>query len=326
MAGWGGGGVGSIGRALIVAAALALVGLMAPAALARPLRAAGGAVRSDALPPVNTENGCEFIAEPGGRRLHAALPGRLLHGRRPDQPHRPAGALQRRNDARERRTGTTSKPPPTTPRTASAPGSVILVKVPGINTAADVRASKAVPINHIGQYNAGQRPGGRDRRPDGQTLADLGRDRLERAGPGQRACSRSIRRSTSPPGTATSWRCATSRTRPTNRSKRRSASATTATTSPANRKRSTPAAPTSKNCSRNSKAAGHPALEPVPGVGLHGRQRRQQHRTRARHAQRRLRPARRHQPRRRHPPGRLAQPSRSRTSKTNPTPGKSPGA
>ena len=67
-----------------------------------------------------------------------------------------------------------------------SPGSVILVKVPGINTAADVRANRAVPINHIGQYTQEQRPGGRDRRRNRRTLADLGRDRLQRPQPGRR--------------------------------------------------------------------------------------------------------------------------------------------
>src|SRR5215475_3926421 len=37
-------------------------------------------------------------------------------------------------------------------------GSTILVRVPGIETAADVRATGAVPINHIGRYRKGNAP------------------------------------------------------------------------------------------------------------------------------------------------------------------------
>ncbi len=84
MAGRGNGGIGlrrpvglaTVGRACaaLAVAALALVVLMAPTALARPL-GVRGAVHSDALPPVNTEAGCEFIAEPVHRCLHAAFPG-----------------------------------------------------------------------------------------------------------------------------------------------------------------------------------------------------------------------------------------------------------
>lgn len=39
-----------------------------------------------------------------------------------------------------------------------SPGSVILVKIPGIQTAADVAATGAPPINHIGQYKRGNSP------------------------------------------------------------------------------------------------------------------------------------------------------------------------
>jgi hypothetical protein len=39
-----------------------------------------------------------------------------------------------------------------------SPGSVILAKVPGIQTAADVAATGAPPINHIGQYKRGNSP------------------------------------------------------------------------------------------------------------------------------------------------------------------------
>ena len=239
MAGWGSGGIGSIGRALVVAAALALAGLVAPAALARSLGGRGGAVRSDSLPPVNTEGGCEFIADPGTGVCMLPFPddyytvedptsqtGRRVHF---SEEAMPANAEGHHIEAA-----------PYNAADGFSPGSVILVKVPGINTVADVDANKAAPINHLGQYTKSNAPVVVIDAQTGQrwpiwveidsTAAQSANAVLE---------IHPAVNFTSGHRYIVALRNLTNR--PTNPSKRRSASATTATTSPANRKPSTPA-------------------------------------------------------------------------------------
>ena len=230
---------------------LALVVLMAPAAQARPLRAGGGGPQLHAAAGEHRRR-LRVHRRPGDGRLHAPVPGRLLHGRRSDQPYRPPRPLQRRNAARQRRRGT-HRSRPLRRRRRLQPGLGDPRAGAGPRNDRRRRREQGGADQPHRPVQQGQRPGGRDRRPDGQALADLGRDQLGRRQTPPTAWCRSIRRSTSPPGTATSSPCATSRTPPTNRSKRPPASATTATTSPANRKPSTPAGRTSKNCSRSSK-------------------------------------------------------------------------
>ena len=174
------------GRLLLCSVALALAALAVGAA-------PSGAVE---LP---TEKKCEFIASPGQQRVHAAVPGRLLHEGRPDEPDRASHRLPRTGDARQRgspahrsravqqrrrlqsRLGDraegsrASKPPPTS------------------------RRCSAVPINALRPLQEGQRAGRRDRRQHRGTLADLGRDRLDGRSR-RRRTSRSTRPSTSPPG------------------------------------------------------------------------------------------------------------------------------
>ena len=69
----------------------------------------------------------------------------------PSQPDRPPRRLHRRRDAGQRRSAPTSTPRPTTPPTASAPARRSCSRCPGIDTVADVAATGAAPINHIGQ-------------------------------------------------------------------------------------------------------------------------------------------------------------------------------
>ena len=121
MADWAGDGIGSIGRALIATAVLAIVGLMAPAALARPL-GSRGAVRSDVLPPVNTEGGCEFIAEPVSGVCMLPFPDDYYTVADPTSHTGRRVHFSDEMMPAEQATGSTSKPRPTTPRTASAPG------------------------------------------------------------------------------------------------------------------------------------------------------------------------------------------------------------
>ena len=157
MAAWGRGGSGSIGAAGIVAVVFALVALMAPAAQAKALRGGGGSVLADALPPVNTENGCEFIGDPGTGVCMLPFPddyytvedptshtGRRVHF---SDEMTPANAE-----------GDHIESAPYDASDGFSPGSVILARVPGLESAEDVAASKAVPINHIGQYNRANAP------------------------------------------------------------------------------------------------------------------------------------------------------------------------
>ena len=150
------GAIGATGRLLVVVAALALAGITATAATARPLRSPRGA-RTDSLPPVNTENGCEFIADPTSGVCMLPFPddyytvadptshtGRRVHF---SDEGLPANAEDAHIEAG-----------PYNASDGFSPGSVILVHVPGIETVADVRANKAVPINHIRQYTKSNSP------------------------------------------------------------------------------------------------------------------------------------------------------------------------
>ncbi len=129
---------------------------------------------------------------------------------------------------------------------------MILARVPGLESVEDVAASKAVPINHIGQYSRANAPvvvidaqTGK-RWPIWVEISSIFANpayRLLQIHPAVNFTS----------GHRYIVALRSSRTPPTNPSKRPRASATTATTSPANRKPSTPAGRTSKNCSRSSK-------------------------------------------------------------------------
>ena len=256
MAGRGRGGIGSIGRALLARGGARAGGPDGPGGTgqAAPWRRAAQ-VRSNALPPVNTEGGCEFIAEPGDRRLHAALPGRLLHGRRPDQPHRPARALQRRRDARERRTANTSKPPPTTPSDGFSPGSVILAEGPGHRhgrrRAREQGACRSTTSASTTRANA---PVVVIDAQTGEALADLGRDRLDRRQTRRTPCCE-----IHPAVNFTSGRPLHRRpAQPQERGPRIARSARRLPLLPRQRRQRTgsrqrPPAATSKNCSRRSK-------------------------------------------------------------------------
>jgi hypothetical protein len=143
--------------ALTTAVALAIAVAGAPAAGAHP-----GQERSHGmggLPPVDMSDAatCDFIAEPQNPLCLLPFPDDYYTradptsatGRRVDlaTAAMPANALGTHIDA--------------APYGASdgfSPGSTILLKVPGIDTAADVRATGAVPINHIGQYRRARAP------------------------------------------------------------------------------------------------------------------------------------------------------------------------
>ncbi len=112
-----------------------------------------------ALPPIDTSEAqnCDFIAAPDNTLCMLPFPddyytvrdGSSPTGRRIDfkTAGMPANVLGQHIDA--------------TPYNASdgfSQGATILVRVPGIETTADVRASGAVPIDHIGRYRRGNAP------------------------------------------------------------------------------------------------------------------------------------------------------------------------
>ena len=162
-----------------------------------------------------------------------------------------------------------------------SPGQTILLRVPGLDSPAALAATDPVPINHIGRYAEPDAPVVVIDAETGERLADLGRDRLQRHQPRRAPRSRSTRRATSSRGIATSSRCATCA--------RADGGVIAAPEGfryyrddlPLRRaERSTVAALTSRRSSSTLRDAGHPPLGPLPGLGLHGRQRRE-HRRRA---------------------------------------------
>ena len=111
------------------------------------------------LPPIDTSDAanCDFIAEPGNALCLLPFPddyytrpdGTSPTGRRVDLTTEgmPANAL-----------GVHINATPYNAADGFSPGATILLKVPGIDTTADVRATGAVPINHLRQYRARNAP------------------------------------------------------------------------------------------------------------------------------------------------------------------------
>ena len=132
---------------LIVAAAMALV---APAASAKP---------KPQLPPVDTSKAgtCDFIAQPHSTLCMLPFPNDYFTRRDPSSP------TGRRIDFENAGmpTNVLGQPIQAAPYNASdgfSQGATILLQVPGIETADDVRATGAVPINHIGRYRRSNAP------------------------------------------------------------------------------------------------------------------------------------------------------------------------
>jgi hypothetical protein len=104
-----------------------------------------------------SEPKCEFIANPGSAKCMLPFPDDYFT--KPD----PASATGRRIDFRELAMPTNSSGVPieVAPYNAGegfSPGSVITLKVPGIETGADVAAIGAVPINGLSRYRARNAP------------------------------------------------------------------------------------------------------------------------------------------------------------------------
>jgi hypothetical protein len=104
-----------------------------------------------------TEPKCEFIAGPGSSECMLPFPDDYYTKLDPTSP------TGRRIDFRELATPTNVigqhiEVAPYNTGDGFSPGSVITLKVPGIETAADVKAMKAVPINHLSRYNSANAP------------------------------------------------------------------------------------------------------------------------------------------------------------------------
>ena len=127
----------------------ALVGLALAAFAAQALPAA-----ATELP---TDPKCEFIASPGSSKCMLPFPDDYYTKADPTSP------TGRRIDFRELAmpTNVSGAPIEAAPYNVGdgfSPGSVITLKIPGIETAADVAATHAVPINHLGATARKQRP------------------------------------------------------------------------------------------------------------------------------------------------------------------------
>jgi hypothetical protein len=111
------------------------------------------------LPPVDTSEAenCDFIADPGNPLCMLPFPDDYYTVLDPNSPTgrrvdftaagMPANVF-----------GTHIDPAPYNASDGFSPGAAILLKVPGIDTVADVRATGAAPINHIGRYRKGNSP------------------------------------------------------------------------------------------------------------------------------------------------------------------------
>jgi hypothetical protein len=116
---------------------------------------AGAATSSAAELP--TEPKCEFIASPGSSECMLPFPDDYY------TKADPTSATGRRIDFRELATPTNAATQhievgPYNTGDGFSPGSVIALKVPGIETAADVKAMHAVPINHLSRYKSANAP------------------------------------------------------------------------------------------------------------------------------------------------------------------------
>jgi hypothetical protein len=121
--------------------------------------AAGGASAKSKLPPIDMSEAehCDFIAEPSNPLCMLPFPNDYYTvpdpasstGRRVDFSTQgmPANALGQHID-----------PAPYNASDGFSQGATILLEVPGIDTAADVKATGAVPINHIGEYRRKRAP------------------------------------------------------------------------------------------------------------------------------------------------------------------------
>src|SRR5438128_6141076 len=119
------------------------------------------AFTADALPSaaaeLPTDPKCEYIASPGSSKCMLPFPDDYYTKADPTSP------TGRRIDFRElamptNAAGAPIEAAPYDVGDGFSPGSVITLKIPGIETTADVAATGAAPINQIGRYAATTAP------------------------------------------------------------------------------------------------------------------------------------------------------------------------
>jgi hypothetical protein len=141
-------------------AAMVLVFAMAGVASAAPeSNGNGNGKGKESLPPIDTSNAanCDFIAEPGNALCLFPFPDDYYT--RPESSSPTGRRVDLNTEGMPANVfGVHINAAPYNESDGFSPGSTILLKVPGINTVADVRATGAVPINHIGQYKRGNAP------------------------------------------------------------------------------------------------------------------------------------------------------------------------
>ena len=133
-----------------------LTGRLLPACIAVALAALALAAPSGAAEPPG-EAKCEFIASPGSSECMLPFPDDYYTKADPTSP------TGRRIDFREAAMPENAahehiEVGPYNSGDGFSPGSVITLRVPGIETAADVKAMGAVPINRLGQYTKAEAP------------------------------------------------------------------------------------------------------------------------------------------------------------------------
>ncbi|HEY2719806.1 MAG TPA: hypothetical protein VGI52_09255, partial [Solirubrobacteraceae bacterium] len=143
--------------ALMAVFALA-ASLLSGVAVAAPQRERSAAKKvEEPLPPIETGGNCEFIANPGSPVCMLPFPDDFY------TVADPSSATGRRISFTTSATPTNveGKHVEAAPYNAAdgfSPGSVILVKIPGIQTKADLAATGSVPINKLRQYKREKAP------------------------------------------------------------------------------------------------------------------------------------------------------------------------
>jgi hypothetical protein len=139
----------------IAAMALALLLFVAGAGAAPQGRV--GKRAAETLPSIETGEGCEFITNPGSPECMLPFP---------DDYYTVADPTSETGRRIAFKTGSTPtnvegkhiEAGPYNAADGFSPGSVILVKIPGIETTADVHATHAVPVNALNRYRAANAP------------------------------------------------------------------------------------------------------------------------------------------------------------------------
>ena len=143
-------------RIWLSAAVAACVFVLAMAGIASASNDHGHGHGKPDLPLIDTSNAanCDFIAEPGNPLCMLPFPDDYYTRRRRRQPDRAPHRLDRRRDAGQR-AGRHSTPTPYNASRRLQPGPVDRAQGPGdLDTAGGVRATDAVPINHLGRYRS----------------------------------------------------------------------------------------------------------------------------------------------------------------------------